>query len=66
MTKNQGYQEKLSIDITKSSLSRKKKLKVGATKPRLLRKIKQRYDKKQGYQVKIKPRYNKIKIVKKN
>ena len=38
--KNQGYQEKkLSIDITKSNLSRKK-LKVGATKPRLLRKIK--------------------------
>ena len=30
--------KKLSIDITKSSLSRKKKLKVGATKPRLLRK----------------------------
>ena len=39
MTKNQGNQEKL---------------KVGAANSRLLRKIKQRYDKNQGCQEKIK------------
>ena len=47
MTKIKVTKKKLSIDITKSSLSRKK-IEGGCNKTKIVKKIEDRYDKKQG------------------
>ena len=48
MTKIKVTKKKLSIDITKSSLSRKKKIEGRCNKTKIVKKIEDRYDKKQG------------------